>query len=271
MAEGWPGPGAALSQPCLCPRGLSPPWDSSSSSPSCLGLGAERLEPPQPLHPHPHPQVCASHRAEPQCRTEPGPGLAPRAGNPSGNAQGLVPALAGQRCPCALAVPWAMVASSTGTPAEPHPCALLPHLAQGSGGARGTSALPWHGEGTRNPPVSPPTGTSHIPRPPRLISPAQVSRTAPPHPQHGFGDQISSPHLLLSWRRPCPGLCRPQPPLGAWLASCGSRLPKPLPKAAQELSAPLAHSAPVYSWQLCQAGMTQSAPCAVGWMNNLCS
>ncbi|XP_041273323.1 UDP-glucose 4-epimerase isoform X2 [Onychostruthus taczanowskii] len=93
LCRGLAGPKAALSQLCLLPRGLSPSWEGTSSSPSCLWHGAGRLEHPQPL-----PSSSSSPRSfhlteqnHKEQRTEPGPGLAPRAWN----APGLQPARAG--------------------------------------------------------------------------------------------------------------------------------------------------------------------------------
>lgn len=147
----------------------------------------------------------------------------------------------GSRCSWALLCP--------GHPALGHQSpnysrAPVPSWLVGSGRAQGTSAPALAQRRLQERP----TGTSHIPRfpPPPTF----------PYPQHGFGDQISSPpspaepeqalpRAVPAW----PGC--PQPPLGSW---CGL-LWQPLPKACcQRLPrsqlCPLSHTAPIYSWQL---------------------
>lgn len=274
MAKGWPGPGAALSQPCHLPRELSPSWESSSSSPSCLWHGAGRLEHPRPLLILIPPGPCISQSrttVENRARAWFGtPGMETPVGIPRAWCQPWLGA--GAAGPSLCPGPWLHPALGPLSPAEPkpqqNPRSLLPHLAQ-----RG------HQE--------PLTGTTHIPRPPWLISPALGSRAKgflhPPlslTPSVVLGTKSHLPPLLLSRRSPCPGLCQPglaalSPLSVPGLASCGSHFPNPVAKGCPGAgSAPLSHTAPIYSWQLPglhRAGMTQAAPCAVGWMNNLCS
>lgn len=181
-----------------------------------------------------------------------GPVGHPRHGTPRGNAQGLVPALAG--CSWALPVPWTVAASSSGTAQRGH--------------------------------QEPPPGTTHIPRPPWLISPAWLSRAKgflhPPFPLPPawfWGPNPISNLSCCAGEAPAQAVAAwlgcPQPSLVPGLASCGSHFPNLIAKDCPGASsAPLAHTAPIYSWQLpglCRAGMTQAAPCAVGWMSNLCS
>lgn len=119
-AMGGLGPAPPASQ-----RGCHHPG-CNSSSPSCFSHGAGRQEHPQPLHSSSStpPRFFASHRAETQGRTEPGPGFGTQGmKSRQGTVQGLVTAPAGRRClagPCgycrscswALPGPWEVAASS---------------------------------------------------------------------------------------------------------------------------------------------------------------
>lgn len=226
MAKGWPGPGAALSQPCHLPRELSPSWESSSSSPSCLWHGAGRLEHPRPLLILIPPGPCISQSrttVENRARAWFGtPGMETPVGIPRGWCQPWLGA--GAAGPSLCPGPWLHPALGSLSPAEPkpqqNPRSLLPHLAQ-----RG------HQE--------PLTGTTHIPRPPWLISPALGSRAKgflhpplSPDSQRGFGDQISSPTSPAEPEKPLPRAVPawpgcPQPPFGAWFGLLWQPLPKP--------------------------------------------
>lgn len=212
---------------------------------------------PQPLHssssPSPH-QVLASHRAEPQWRTEPGAGLAPLAWNPSRECPGGGASPTWEQV--SLGPPWAVAASSAGTSesccaqsaAEPP----FPPAPPGSGGAQGTSTPALAQRGHQELPQGPVTFQGHhglFPQPrapvprasstPRLfLCPSMVLET--------------KSHLLLSRRSPCPGLCQPglathsSPRCPVWpLVAATSQTP--LPKAAQEPALPLGpHSSSLF-------------------------
>lgn len=178
--------------------------------------GASSASPPP--HPHPHPPGLCISQSRTTTKGDQGRAWCGTTGTePSWECPGLQPELGTPGTPGPLLCP--------GHPALGHQSpnysrAPVPSWLVGSGGAQGTSApalaqrrLQEH-----------PTGTSHIPRfpPPPTF----------PYPQHGFGDQISSPpspaepeqalpRAVPAW----PGC--PQPPLGAW---CGL-LWQPLPKA----------------------------------------
>lgn len=168
-------PRAALSQPCLLPRGLSPSWEGTSSSPSCLWHGAGRLEHPQPpssSSSHP-PGLCISQSRTTMNREQSqvwhhGHGTP---WEPSGAAASSGWELLGP--PCALCIQhWdSRVLLSPS-------CSLLPHLAQGE--PKAPVPLPWHREGTRNLPQGPLTFQGFLHSPslsqawfwgPNLISP----------------------------------------------------------------------------------------------------
>lgn len=214
------------------PRGCSEP--ALPPSPRAVTILGEQLQ--LPLLPQegrsilipPGPCISQSrttteHRAQSQ-------GLLwhPGRGAPRGSARGLEPALAGSRCSWALPVPslcprlWLHPALGHLSPAEPK----LQHLAP--------LPLPWHREGTRNPPQGPLTFQGHRGSSPQPWAPEpRVSSTLPfPCPQHGFGDQISSPTSPAEPEKPLPGAVParpgcPQPPLGA----CFGLPWQPLPKA----------------------------------------
>lgn len=243
--ELWPGLG------CSEPRGLPPSWESSSSSPSCLWHGQEGLE-----HPQPPPSSSSSprslHLTEQNHSREQSRGLV---WNPPGNAQGLQPAQAGSSCSSLCPGHPALAQLS---PAEPKvqqsPCSLLPHL------ARGELKAPQPGTSHRDQPHSKAT-RAHFPSPGLPPPPFSLP------PAWFWGPNLISPlpRAVPAW----PGC--PQPPQCLLGQPLPSSIAKGCPGAG---SAPLSHTAPIYSWQLPglhQAGMTQSAPCAGGWMNNLCS
>lgn len=176
------------------------------------------------------PQVFASHRAEPQQRTEPGPGLAPQAweplmGMPRGCSQPRlgVDALGLSLCP--------------GHPALGHLSPAEPKVQHSPGSFPGSRAqgepkapLPWHREGTRNLPQGPVTFQGHHGSFPQ---PRASSIPLFPAPSMVLGTKSHLPPLLLSQRSPCPGLCQPgcpQPPWVPALSSCGSHSPNPVAK-----------------------------------------
>lgn len=147
-------------------------------------------------------------------------------------------------------------------PAEPKlqqsPCSLLPHLAQGE--PKAPLPLPWRREGTRNLPEGPVTFQGFF-QPPLFPTPSMVLGTKSHHPP-----------LLLSWRSPCPGLCQPGLAAHSPLGACSGILWQPLPTAQgaarSQLCPPVPHCSCLFL-AAPRAGMTQPAPCAVGWMNNL--
>lgn len=170
--QGLAEPRAALSQPCLLPPGLSPSWEGTSSSPSCLWHEAGRLE-----HPQPPPSSSSSPRSlhlteqnHNEQRTE--PGLAPRAWSPMGTPRGCSQPGLGAPGSSLCIQQW-----DRRVLLSPN-CSLLPHLAQGE--PKAPLPLPWHREGTRNLPQGPLTFQGFLHSPslppawfwgPNLISP----------------------------------------------------------------------------------------------------